>query len=548
MRKPYRWMLTPWLAVAIMVMQAPATSASAQELRTPAEESDFARHTNHQDMVTYLQALQATSTDMKLAVYGTSRQGRELIYAIFSRSGISQPWEALLTDKPIVLLAANVHGGERTYREALLIIMRELAEEGTPANRMLDDLIVLVAPSLNPDGLEARSRGNSWGQDLNRDYIKLEQPEVAHFVGDLLNVWHPHLYIDGHNGGPFPYNLTYHCPHASAHYQRLTEICDYQLFPAIDAKLETAGYLSWYYSRGNETRWTVPGPGPRMGHNYGGLTNKISILFEAPGARNQTFEAGIRAGELGFAAVLEFMQERGREVRAAVDSARRETVRLGRAAEGDVVIRQRFEPADRLVDYKISRGTGDEREVVQVTGAQLMSKAVPTHVRPRPYAYILPRDAVDAVALLRRHNIAVEVLQQRVELEVDAYTLADIRYRSQFNHAATTNVRVGEVVTLTRRFPAGTYVVPTGQILGRVVTEMLEPETADNVIVWNTMDAWLPKGQLEQATRGRAGNSGDVAGAPAGAGSQGLQAQDPPIIPIFKVMRPTAMPTRVLKD
>ena len=46
--------------------------------------------------------------------------------------------------KPIVVFAANVHGGERTFREGLLVLMRDLATPGTSANDMLDNVTVQV--------------------------------------------------------------------------------------------------------------------------------------------------------------------------------------------------------------------------------------------------------------------------------------------------------------------------------------------------------------------------------------------------------------------
>jgi len=179
-----------------------------------AETVAFQRHTTHDEMMAYLVDLRATSTDIRLATYGESREGRPLPYAIFSRPLVSQPWEAALLGKPIVLLAGNVHGGEPTLRESLLILMRELATAGTPENRLLDDMVVLVAPQINPDGFHTGARGtrgNAWGIDLKRDYINFEHPEIASYVRNLVNGWHPHLFVDGHNGGSFPYNINYQC-------------------------------------------------------------------------------------------------------------------------------------------------------------------------------------------------------------------------------------------------------------------------------------------------------------------------------------------------
>jgi len=64
-------------------------------------------------------------------------------------------------------------------------------------------------------------------------------------------------------------------------------------------------------------------------------------------------------------------------------------------------------------------------------------------------------------------------------------------------------------------------IIRTGQIMGRVVAHLLEPETNDSVVRWNAMDAVLP-------------------GPP-------REGRGPSIMPIFKLMRPTALPTKVLR-
>ena len=84
-------------------------------------------------------------------------------------------------------------------------------------------------------------------------------------------------------------------------------------------------------------------------------------------------------------------------------------------------------------------------------------------------------------------------------------------------------------------FPAGTYVVPTAQYLGRLVAHMLEVETEDNVVYWNTMDAWVPRPGTPQpgARGGRGGGGGQNAG--------------PPVAPIFKLMTPTTLNSRIVE-
>jgi hypothetical protein len=357
-------------------------------------------------------------------------------------------------------------------------------------------------------------------------------------VGNLLNRWSPHLYVDGHNGGVYPYNVTYQCPSHASPDQRLTALCDDEIFPAIDRALEAQNYKSWYYNVGapNEERWPTGGSQARIGRNYGGFVNSVGILFESPGW--QDMRTGVRSGEIALRAVLDYVAQNPDRLMTTVNRARRETLVMGLSAEGEVAVRMEYGPEDRRVNYEIAVGQGAQRRAVPVQNAQIIKRPIPTVTRPRPYAYILPRDAEQAIAMLRRHGITVEQLQDSVRLEVQAYTIAGLDYTRQYNHAAAVQVTVGEVLTVDRTFPRGTYVVPTGQVLGRVVAHMLEPETDDNVVYWNTMDAWLPRPAAPAATGNADGDDEPV---------QRAQQQEPPLVPIYKLMAPRPLPARIVE-
>jgi len=530
-----------WLFSAGNAQQAWAPVAEGFP-RTAAEMANFERHTRHLEMWEYLEVLRGVTTEMRLGTYGQTAQDRELPYAIFSRPLVSEPWEAWALGRPILVLAANVHGGERTFREGLLILMRDLATPETAANDLLDQVTLIVAPQINPDGFEATERGqrgNSWGIDLNRDYVKLEQPAIANYVGNIINEWRPHLFIDGHNGGSRPYNLNYQCPSHFDPMRELTLICDDEIFPAIDARLATEGFTSWYYTGGDEEEWRTGGFQARIGRNYGGFVNSVGILFEAP---SQELEEGARAGYLGYLTVVKYAAENAERLMGLVERARLETIAMGAEPRGEIAVEMEYAAEEYPVDYTIVRGGGRNDpdgpvDTIQVSGARLMKRPVATKLRPRPWAYILPRDAVNAVAMLLRHGITVERLESLTSLQVDAYTVSDVTYESAYNHAAATKVKVGEVITQEMEFPAGTYVVPTAQSLGRLVTHMLEPETEDNVVYWNTMDAWLP----------RPGSDGGSEGSSGGEFRGGEQDRDVSLVPIYKLMTPSALSSLVVK-
>jgi hypothetical protein len=200
-----------------------------------------------------------------------------------------------------------------------------------------------------------------------------------------------------------------------------------------------------------------------------------------------------------------------------VDRARTETIEMGAEPRGDVAVTMEYGPEDYPADYLLVRegSRGSPVDTIQVTGARFMKKPVATRFRPRPWAYLLPRDAEDAVAMLLRHGITVERLVAPATLEVDAYGIAGVTYEQAYNHASALKVEVSRVVSSERNFPVGTYMVPTAQYLGRVVTHILEPETEDNVVYWNTMDAWIP--------------------------------HDGGVVPIYKLMTPAALTSTVVE-
>lgn len=535
----------PALAALVVAAALSAGPAAAQiaDLRTPTERSGFTAYTSYAEMLEYLRQVQAATTEMSSGIYGHSYQGRALPYVVFSRPAVTQPWEAWSLGKPVVALNANVHGGERTLRESLLILIRELATPGTEANAYLDDLVIVIAPQINPDGFEATprgTRGNAWGIDMNRDWVKREQPSLAAYGQNIIGTWMPHVFVDGHNGGAFPYHLTYQCPSHADPDQRITELCDQEIFPAIDRRLQAQGFESWYYANGTATRWNGGGYDARIGRNYGGFINSVGILFESPPWLEM--RPGVEAGVLGFKAVLEYTIANAGKVTGLVEQARRETVAMGQTPSGDVTVEMEYAPQPRTVTYKIGVGEGAQRRAVTVTNDSLMTRPVATKTRPRPYAYFIPRDAVDAVAMLRRNGITVEILGEEVEVEVQAYVVEDVRYEVAYNHDAAVRLVLADApLTQTRAYPAGTYVVRTGQMLGRLAAHMLEPETNDNVIYWNTMDAWLPLARLQALKAG-----GPSGGRPDDEEGPQRRPQGPPLAPITKLMQPQGLPLRMV--
>ena len=106
------------------------------------------------------------------------------------------------TTPAILQVAGNVHGGEEERQiDAALRVLYELADRrDRAADQILDNAIVVLLPTQNPDGREADTRRNAYGFDMNRDWFARTQPETDGKV-ELLRRYLPVLFIDAHEMG-----------------------------------------------------------------------------------------------------------------------------------------------------------------------------------------------------------------------------------------------------------------------------------------------------------------------------------------------------------
>ena len=191
----------------------------------------------------YLGAVDAASRRVTSGTLGTSHQGRPLRYAVVGRPENVSPAglrrveaanaalrnprtppalaRALAATTPAILwVAGNVHGNEESGTDAALRVLYELAaREDCAADRILDNAIVVLLPTQNPDGREADARRNFYGFDLNRDWFARTQPETDGKL-QLLRRFPPIVFIDAHEMGRESYFFP---PNADPIYHEITD-------------------------------------------------------------------------------------------------------------------------------------------------------------------------------------------------------------------------------------------------------------------------------------------------------------------------------------
>ena len=195
---------------------------------------------------------------------------------------------------------ANIHAGEVDGKEALLMLARDIATRpgrsrcsrtsssslpDLQRRRQREDRPRTTAPSRTGPPTASASATNAQGLDLNRDFVKLESPEVRALV-KLLNQWDPAVVIDCHttNGSYHRYTLTYEGGRGTraggARRRSLATSC----CPTSAAGWRSEGLpvvLLRQLLAATARRWeTVPAT-PRYGTQYVGLRNRIAILSES---------------------------------------------------------------------------------------------------------------------------------------------------------------------------------------------------------------------------------------------------------------------------
>ena len=196
-------------------------------------------------VVSYFQALEKSSDRIRVAELGKSTEGRPFIAATISapetlknldqyrtiQKRLADPRittqgeaEKLIAEgKTIVLITCSIHATEvASTSTAVEFAYRMLTEDRPKFRAILSNVIFILVPSLNPDGVDIVTRwyrktlGTAYegtsppelyhkyvGHDNNRDWYIFSQVETRHTIEKLHNVWHPQIVYDVHQQGPY---------------------------------------------------------------------------------------------------------------------------------------------------------------------------------------------------------------------------------------------------------------------------------------------------------------------------------------------------------
>lgn len=502
--------------VLLTAFASPALPAADLTLRP--ERTDWRETSANADVIAHLEQAAALHPRMHLTAFGASEQGRPLPLLVVGPDSAAAATAAAVraSDRLRIYLKGNIHAGEVAGKEALLRLVRNLAQGEHP--EWTRDWVLLIGPNYNPDGndnLDLRhrllqhgpvagmgTRENAQGLDLNRDLMKLDAPESRAFVR-LLNEWDPHVVVDLHttNGTRHAYHLTYAPGLHPATPAPLDRFLRNELLPA--ATTDYARRWGWHLEHygnvmerhGRRGWWTFDAR-PRYLTNYVGVRGRLAILSEA--YSYLTFEDRVRATERFLNALLENLYVRRGEVFSLVEST------AGSALPGRKLPLRGELPADPPVrEILLGAVAEDTHPLTGETILRRLDVANPERMPvadafaaadavEMPEAYLLSADATALVAHLRLHGISVEPLPPDWRGEAQAFLIDSVQTAErpfQGRHEQKITGRWAEARPTDG--PAGGYRVSLRQPLARLAVLLLEPTADDGLANWGFLSPWL---------------------------------------------------------
>jgi hypothetical protein len=318
------------LLVLTLATPAPVTAAAAAP-PTPEAFLGFRvgadrRLADYTQMVRYLEALDQGSDRLSLVRLGKTTLGRDMVMAVISSEAnlresdryraiarrLADPRgltpagaEQLVADgKVILLVTCGIHASEIGSTQMEMEWAHLLATSEDPKVRgWLEDVILLLVPSLNPDGTDMivdyyrKYLGTEWeggrlpwlyhhyaGHDNNRDWYMLTLPETRQVNRVLHHDWFPQVFLDEHqmgNNGPRIFVPPYADPGTFLVHPLQWRLND--LFgTAMSLRLEQSRKSGVIYGYSYDAYW------PGGTKNTACLKNVIGLLTEVASARIAT--------------------------------------------------------------------------------------------------------------------------------------------------------------------------------------------------------------------------------------------------------------------
>jgi hypothetical protein len=460
----------------------------------------------------YFQRLDKASRIISTSSFGTSPQGRDLIYVVADKEGLSDPQRIKERGRLLVLVQACIHPGESEGKDAGMLLLRDMAINKMHLS-LLDSLSIVFMPIFNVDGHERFGpyhrinqngpeemgwRTNAINLNLNRDYLKADTQEMLDWLS-FWNTWQFDFLIDIHttNGADYQYPVTYQMEVHGNMDPGLGTWCRSNFLPAFESGMKAGGFPVFRYV--TFRRWTDPLSGladgaaaPRLSHGYAAICNRPGLLIETHMLKDYKTRV-----EGSYASLVQSFEIISREKPGLASLILEADQRASRLAENATPCPLRFRTGDvaRKVWFD---GYAFESVTSPLTGSNYYrytdsasrfeldyyDQVEVTRSAVLPYYYILPVQYQDIRIRLDAHGIRYLVMEY-----ADSFDVVMTRFRNPVFAKTPYEGRFSveaEADTFSTRwgFPAGSLIIPTNQPKAPVIAHIFEPGAPDSYLFW----------------------------------------------------------------
>ena len=493
---------------------------------TPSEVSKLRLTPTYDETMAWLRKLDAAAPELQMISIGRSGEGRDIWMVIASRDRAFTPEALRRSGKPIVLAQGGIHSGEIDGKDAGLMLLRDMTVRGT-RRELLEKANFLFVPIFNVDGHERASkfgrinqrgpevigwRTNAQNRNLNRDYTKLDTPEVRAIVG-AIHRWSPDLYLDLHvtDGSDYQYDITYGWNTSTGYSPAGSKWLEETLGPALTRDLSAMGHipgpLVFPISEKDDPAagLSFGNSGARLSNGYGDARHLPTALLENHSLK--PYDQRVLGTYVFLASALDTAGRNAGSLRSAIASDQRRRV--------DPVTLE-FEKVelsgpDGTIEFL---GIESRTTLSPVSGTvrrewlgkpvtlrlPIYRETVPTLTATRPRAYWIPAQWTDVIERLKMHGIVMERIEAARELDVEMYRLVDPKLKVDAfeGHVPIDTVQV-KSEKRRERFPGGSYRIPTDQPLGTLAMLMLEPASPESFLQWGFFHTILQRTEYSEA-------------------------------------------------
>jgi hypothetical protein len=517
-----RLAIVVWLALAACATRPP-TPVSRAALETHAERSGYVTTGRYAEVEQLCRAFARSYVDVACEAIGETGEGRPIWSLRVARSS-----------GPYIYVQGGIHAGEIEGKDAGFAFVRDLLD-GTVAPGALDHVNLVFVPVINPDGherfgpnnrpnqrgpAEMGFRSNGARLNLNRDWVKLDSPEIRAVLG-VFKKYDPFIAFDLHtaDGAKFQHDIAVMMGPIAPRADGLDRVAE-RISTYVMDRLTALGHkpLDFYPAFIDDERphsGFVRGEAPpRFSTSYPATRGRIGVLVETHSWRTykerieSTYHVLQSMFELAPAHAASWQQTMVQvDVQATTHGGTEVTLRWDVPEQNG----REIEFAGYSYERRMSDATGGTWLVYDESSPEtwrvpLYDQFVPEITVRAPYGgYLVDGGFARAVAeVLDAHGIRY-VPAGAEQRTVEAFR-GDAKFLPPYEGRTRAQI-TGAWKRETRTLDQGAIFVPIDQPLALLVMQLFEPAMPDSLATWGVFNTcfsqveWIEPYVAEDALR-----------------------------------------------